>query len=299
MNATLTRSVLPAAAVLLLCGAYLVGPGQGPEVVGHPVAGSVSYLIGPGAGNIGVQTGADGILVIDDQFEAHAASIEAALAKLGKGVPKFLINTHWHGDHTGGNAHFGRTATILAHANVRRRLEGDGTIGGTVSGDELPAVALPVVTFEDGVSLHFNGEEVRLLHLPNAHTDGDTAVWFTGSNVIHMGDLYFQVGYPYLDVESGGGITGMIAAVETILALVPADVKVIPGHGETTGLDGLREYLAMLQTIDGRVRELAAAGFSVDEMLESGVTEDYDERWSWGFIDGRRFVTSVLASQAR
>ena len=285
---SLARCVLPVVSLLLFSSAVWFGSPE-LEIETVPVAGSVSMLVGNG-GNIGLQVGPSGVLMVDDQFAADAPNIQAAINSLAAGAddgdvaPAFLINTHFHGDHTGSNPTFGKASTIVAHRNVRVRLVGE----------DQPAVALPVVTYDDGLSIHFNGEEVRLIHMPGAHTDGDTVVWFTGSGVIHLGDLYFQNGYPYIDIGAGGSAAGIIAAIESVLAKVPAETKVIPGHGVTTDLAGLREYLEMLATIRGRVAELYAESFTLDEILEAGVTEDYDERWAGGFINSRQFVRSVI-----
>ncbi len=256
----------------------------------HAVAGPVSYLVGEG-GNIGVSCGADGLLIVDDQFERLAPKIEAALGQLAPPsadrAPRFLINTHHHPDHTDGNKHFGKKATVLAHENVRARLVDQ----------EAPARALPVVTYADGISLHFNGEEIRVIHVPGAHTDGDSVVWFTGSNAIHLGDLYFQVGYPFIDTGSGGDVEGMIAGLKRLLPGLPADVKVIPGHGELTGKAELEGYVAMLATITERVREHLAQGHDVEAMMAAGVTQDFDARWGqFQFVPPRKFVESVVAS---
>jgi len=289
------RLASPVAASALLGGALVFGRPtlQEVEIRTEPVAGTVSCLYGQG-GNIGVSAGPDGVLLIDDQFLRLAPKIEAALERIADGEPVFLVNTHWHGDHTGGNPHFGRSATIVAHTNVRRRLAGDASIGGNVSTEELPAVALPEVTFDEGLSIHFNGEEVRLVHVPGAHTDGDTVVWFTGSNVVHLGDLFFQAGYPFIDTASGGDVEGLIAGVRGLLERIPADARLIPGHGAVSDADGLREYLSMVETITERVREHLADGWSVDEMMEAGLTEEFDGRWDGGFISSRRFVEIVV-----
>jgi cyclase len=280
-----TSKLLPLAAAALLVGAYVSGSSPR-DLEAVPVGGNVSYLVGAPGGNIGVSVGDSGLLVVDDKFARNADEIDAVLAKLGDGAPRFLINTHAHGDHTGSNAHFGAVSSIVAHRNVRVRLAGEG----------MPPVALPVVTYDDGISIHFNGEEVHLIHVPTAHTDGDTAVWFEGSNVLHTGDLYFQSGYPVIDISIGGNAVGLVAGLDQLLALVPEDARVIPGHGDVTGVDGLREYRDMLATILDRVRELHAEGFSVDEILEAEATADYDERWGGGYISPRRLVESMLAS---
>jgi len=288
------RSRLVSASVftaLLALGVAFGAPGsQGATVTAQAVAGKVSVLFGQG-GNIGVSVGPDGLLMIDDQFERLVPEIEAALAKLAgspeKGRPRFLVNTHHHGDHTGGNAHFGALATVVAHANVRKRLAEPAT---------APA-ALPVVTFEDGLSLHVNGEEVRVLHVAEGHTDGDSVVWFTGSNVVHLGDLYFQVGYPFVDVASGGNVLGLIEGLSGLLESLPDDVRIIPGHGAVTGKDELAEYVHMLETITERVRARLEKGEDAKAMVAAGVTRDFDERWGkFDFVPPENFVGSVIAS---
>ncbi len=289
MNA-LPRSMLVGNFALLFAAALVFGRDRQVELKLAPVAGQVACLFGRG-GNIGVSAGSDGLLIVDDQFLDLAPEIEKTLKELGKGEPVFLVNTHWHGDHTGGNEHFGKKATIVAHANVRRRLARDPSIGGNVAEKELPLPALPEITYEDGAAIHFNGEEVRLIHVAGAHTDGDTVVWFTKSNVVHLGDLYFQIGYPFIDVASGGGVEGLVAGLRELLTKLPRDARFIPGHGEVTGIEGVEEYLAMVETIAQRVREHLKEGWSVDEMISAGVTEDYDARWgNFAFIPPRRFV---------
>ena len=276
------------AALLGLAVALGRGQQNASAVRGETVAGKVSVLFGEG-GNIGASVGPDGILIVDDQFERLAKDIEGALAKLAPGAsaPRFLINTHHHGDHTDGNKHFGKRAVVVAHENVRGRL----------LGDKAPAPALPVVTFAERLALHFNGEEIRLIHVPEGHTDGDTVVWFTGSNVIHLGDLYFQVGYPFVDTASGGNVLGLIEGLRGLLEELPADVRVIPGHGELTGRAELEEYVRMLETITARVRAGLEKGQDAAALVAAGVTKDFDERWGhFDFVTPERFVQSVVAS---
>jgi glyoxylase-like metal-dependent hydrolase (beta-lactamase superfamily II) len=224
------RLLVAAAALALVAGA---APAQQDfskvEMKATHVAGGIHMLEGSG-GNIGVSVGRDGILIVDDQFAPLADKIRAALQKLGEGKLRFILNTHWHGDHTGGNAVFGPEAPIIAHANVRRRLES----GMDAPGRQVPPApreALPVVTFDHSLSIHFNDEEIRAIHFAHGHTDGDSVIVFTKSNVVHMGDHFFNGKFPFVDLASGGDVEGYARNVEAVIKQVPADAKVIPGHG--------------------------------------------------------------------
>lgn len=303
-------TLVPLALGALLAGG-LVATSSTPDAGGHGpqdfgveashVAGSVHVLMGRG-GNVGASIGPDGVLLVDDQFEASVEPIREALAALEGGRVAYLVNTHWHGDHTGGNAALGRSEgggpVIVAHRNVRARLAAEPGVEGRVNDPPAPPAALPVVTLENGLSLHVNGEEVRLLHFGGgAHTDGDTVVWFTGSNVVHMGDLYFDVGYPFLDLNSGGGAQGMVRALDAALEAIPADAKVIPGHGQVTGVAELRAYRDMVATVVERVREAMELGETPEQMTANGITQDFDERWgNFSFVPPARFVEFVHAS---
>ena len=194
-----------------------------------PVAGNVYVLEGRG-GNIGASVGADGILIVDDQFAPLAEKIRAALKKVNPGELQFVLNTHWHGDHTGGNRVFGTEATIIAHTNVRGRLSTPQTVRGR-DVEPLPIEALPVITFDESLSIHFNGEEIRVIHFPHGHTDGDSVVFFTGSNVVHMGDTFFAGRFPFVDLASGGDVKGLTRNIQTVIDRLGADAKIIPGHG--------------------------------------------------------------------
>ena len=201
------------------------------EIKATKISGNVYMLEGSG-GNIGVSVGTDGILIVDDQFAPLAEKIRAALKTLGDGKLKFILNTHWHGDHTGGNAQFGREAPIIAHDNVRKRLS-------TEQRSELfkqttpasPKEALPVITFDQSLSVHFNGEEIRVIHFPHGHTDGDSVIFFTTSNVVHLGDDFFAGRFPFVDLESGGSVQGLTKNIADIIPKIPAGAKLIPGHG--------------------------------------------------------------------
>src|SRR5207302_6632938 len=198
------------------------------------VAGNVYMLQGAG-GNIGASVGEDGIVVVDDQYAPLADKIQAALKEITALPVRFIINTHYHEDHTGGNAYFQKQAPIIAHDNVRKRLESGGAAGngGSVHFDAKPVAkeALPIITFDHDVTVHLNGEDIRALYFPAGHTDGDSVIFFPKSNVVHMGDDFVTYGFPFIDVDSGGSIDGMIDGVEKVIAQVPADVKIIPGHG--------------------------------------------------------------------
>ena len=289
----LGRLGLPALAVALLSAAA-VRPQQDAdavELVLEPVAGAVSVLFGRG-GNIGVSQGPDGLLVVDDQFAWLAEKIHARLRELEKGDPRYLVNTHYHGDHTGGNAYFGELATLVAHENVRARL---------AAGDETrrrpPAepVALPRLTYPETMSLHFNGEEIRLVHLPTSHTDGDTAVWFTKSNVVHLGDTFFHGRFPFIDVGAGGHVDGMIAALEALYTELPDDVRLIPGHGPVGGKTELRAYLDVLHETRQRVADALEAGRTLDEMRELRLFEDLAPTWGSGFIDADAHLATLVS----
>ncbi|MYE89346.1 MBL fold metallo-hydrolase [Candidatus Poribacteria bacterium] len=248
------------------------------------VAGNIYMLKGAG-GNIGVSVGPDGILLVDDQFAPLAEKIRNALKELGEGPLKFLINTHFHGDHTGGNSIFGKEAHIIAHANVRKRLQIESS----------PQEALPVVTFDDSLSIHFNGEEIRVIHFPNSHTDGDSVIFFTGSNVVHMGDLFFSGRFPYVDLNSGGDVEGLIKHIEKLLAELPFDVKLIPGHGPLADIDDLKTYHQTLVATTDMIRDQIEAGKILDQIKEAGLPKKW-RSWGAGFISTGQWIEIVHRS---
>ncbi|MBI3414471.1 MAG: MBL fold metallo-hydrolase [Verrucomicrobia bacterium] len=235
------------------------------EVKATHVAGNIYMLTGSG-GNIGVSVGPDGILIVDDQFAPLAPKIEAALKQLNPGRLKFVLNTHYHGDHTGGNAHFGQQAQIIAHTNVRRRLGGK-------PGDSKPE--LPVITFDDSLSVWFNGEEIKLAHVPPAHTDSDSIVHFTDANVIHFGDTFFSGRFPNIDLGGGGDVRGYIRNVEDAIKKVPADAKLIPGHGPLSTVKELKEFHEMLVETSGVVQKAIDAGRTIDQIKADGLPEKW------------------------
>lgn len=261
------------------------------------VAGSVHMLEGSG-GNIGVSVGPDGILIVDDQFAPLADKIKAALKTLGEGKLKFVLNTHWHGDHTGGNVVFGPEAPIIAHDNVRKRLA-------TEQKSEVfkrttpasPKEALPVITFGQSLSVHFNGEEIRVIHFPHGHTDGDSVIFFTGSNVVHMGDNFFAGRFPFVDLESGGSVDGLIANIGEIIAKLPAGVKIIPGHGPLSSIEDLKLYHRMLVETSEIVRKKLAADKTLDQIKSEGLPEEW-KTWGTFFIKTDVWIETIYRSRA-
>jgi glyoxylase-like metal-dependent hydrolase (beta-lactamase superfamily II) len=249
------------------------------QIKATPVAGNIHMLEGSG-GNIAVSTGPDGVLIVDDQYAPLAEKIAAAIEKLDQGPIKFVLNTHWHGDHTGGNAHFGKKASIVAHANVRKRL---------ADKSDTPKEALPVVTFTDSASVHINGEEIQLIHLGPGHTDGDSIIHFTKSGVFHMGDLFFNGRFPFVDLGSGGDVAGLLKCVEAALKKIPADAKIIPGHGALGTRADLEKYRDMLVETTSLVKKAIADGKSVADVKAAGLPEKYKE-WGSGFINTSRWL---------
>jgi cyclase len=271
-------TVVSCFAVVILAALPLAA--QGPdlskvEIKVQKIAGTVYMLQGAG-GNIGASVGEDGIVVIDDEFLPLADKIEAALKGITDKPVKFVINTHWHGDHTGGNPHFGEKAPIIAQENVRKRLaEGGKTRFGEVK--PAPKAALPVITFEDKVSVHLNGEDIRAIHFPNGHTDGDSVIFFPQSKVVHMGDDFFNGGmFPFIDLDSGGSVQGMIAGDEKVLAEVPDDVKIIPGHGPIGTKDDLGKFVQMLKDTSAAVQAGIKQGKTLDQLKKEKVLAKWD-----------------------
>jgi len=250
------------------------------EIKTIPVAKNIYMLEGAG-GNIGVSVGPDGILIVDDQFAPLAEKIEAALQKLNPGKLRFLLNTHFHGDHTGGNAHFGgKGADIVAHDNVRKRL---------ASKSGVKPVELPVLTFKHSASVYFNGDEIELLHHGPGHTDGDSVIYFKGANVVHMGDQFVNGRFPFIDLGSGGDVRGYLKTVETVLKEIPADAKVIPGHGPLGTVEDLKKFRDMLTECFGMIEKAISEGKTLEQIKAAGVPEKYKD-WGIGFINNSRWL---------
>ncbi len=292
MKLVSARTSLVVLACALVASAWCYAPfvpPQGVELAAHHVAGPIHFLAARGAGNIGVSAGPDGVLLIDDQFADRAPSIQLALKAIRDAPVDLLINTHFHGDHVGANPVFGATASILAHDNVRARL----LLPDERSGEPMAAAGLPVVTYPGRIDLHFNGERIRVEHFPRSHTDGDSAVFFTGSNVVHMGDLFFLRRFPFVDLDAGGSVRGLIASVNAILERVDDQTRIIPGHGTLASRADLVEYRDMLVDTLGRVEAALAQGATAAELERDGVLADYAE-WGTGFITSSRFLDTLV-----
>jgi len=265
------------------------------------VSGNIYMLEGAG-GNIAASVGEDGIVIVDDEFAPLADKIQAALKNLGitdKPV-RFVINTHYHGDHTGGNVPFNNAgSTIIAQDNVRKRLEAGGIAGngGSIKMEAKPAekAALPIITFEHDVTVHLNGEDIRALHFPAGHTDGDAIIYFPKNNVVHMGDDFVRYGFPFIDVSAGGSVQGMIAAMEKATAQLPADVKVIPGHGALSNLDDVRAYTKMLKETSAAVEAALKAHKTLDQMKQEKILAPWS-KFAGDFVSTDVFTETLYNS---
>lgn len=257
------------------------------------------YMLEGAGGNIGLSVGPDGAFVIDDQFAPLSDKIMAAIKAINAAPVEFVLNTHWHGDHTGGNEAFGAAgAHIVAHDNVRKRLK-EGLKRETSQTPPAPEGALPVVTFSDQVSFYWNGRDIRVIHLKDAHTDGDAIIHFRDADVIHTGDIYFNGGYPYVDLQSGGTFDGLIAAQEKILALCTDRTVIIPGHGPLSSKAVLAPYVAMLKDVRKRIAALIAQGMTEDQIVKADPLKDLNPTWGTGFINGEALTRTVVKSLTR
>ena len=260
------------------------------------VSGNVYMLQGRG-GNIGAIVGADGILIIDDDYKAVSEKLREALKQLGSATPRYIFNTHWHGDHTEGNQTFGKESIIVAQTNVRKRLSQVNTIFGQAV-QPYPSFAWPTVTYDESISIHFDGDDIKAVHYPNGHTDGDSVIFFEHANVVHMGDDFFAGRFPFVDLESGGSVQGMINNVAAILAKIPADAKVIPGHGPLSTVQDLKNYHDTLVETAKIVQEAMKKKKTLDEIKKGGLPDKYKEYGS-GFIKTDAWIETVYKSYSK
>lgn len=267
------------------------------EIKTTDLGSGLAMLQGAG-GNLAVSTGPDGVFLIDDQYAPLTTKIRAAISALSKEPIRFVLNTHWHADHTGGNENLGRAGVlIMAHHRVRERLRSEqfqAARGRTVP--PSPEAAWPVVTFEDGVTLHLNGQTIEASHVAPAHTDGDSIVYFREADLLHMGDTYFAGMYPYIDTSSGGRIDGMIEATDRGIAIAGPTTRIIPGHGPLSNRQELVGTREMLIKIRDRVRNLIIEGLDRDQVIARNVSKDFDGAYGGGFMTPARFVSVVYDS---
>lgn len=254
------------------------------DITVQQAAGDVYMLKGPG-GNIGVLATNKGLLLVDDKFAPLAEKIETAMKGIEDRSLKYVVNTHYHGDHTGSNKFFSHKAPIFAHENVRTRLSNK---------KDHHADSLPVVTYKEGITIHLDNEEVQLTHLPSGHTDGDTYVYFKNANVLHTGDLFFEVGFPYVDLKSGGSVKGYLKSVKHMLKHTPTDVVIIPGHGKLTNKESLAAFANMIEFSINKVSKALASGKSEAEIIADGIGEKY-QHLSWAFITEEKWLKTLIA----
>lgn len=255
-----------------------------------------TYMLVGAGGNLGLSVGPDAVFLIDDQYAPMTPKITAAIKAITDKPVKFVVNTHWHGDHTGGNENFGKAgAIIVAHDNVRKRMSTEQVLAFfNMKVPPSPKEALPVITFGVDTTFHLNGDEIHVFHVPNAHTDGDAIVFFRKGNIVHMGDLYFNGLYPFIDSASGGKIDGVVAAADRVLALSDDKTVIIPGHGPLSNKAELKAYRDMLATVAGRVKAQIAAGKKLEDIIAAKPTADYDAKWGGGFIKPDKWVELVV-----
>ena len=264
------------------------------------VSDNIYMLQGVGGfagGNIAVSAGADGILIVDDQFAAMHDKIKAALADINPGKLRFVLNTHWHGDHTGGNAIFSKQATVIAHDNVRKRLQAsqENDFGQSPA---QPKEAWPLITFDESLTIHMNGGAIDFIHFPNGHTDGDGVVFFTQSNVIHVGDHFFVDAFPFVDISSGGNVLSYTNNVKKLIEQMPEDVKIIPGHGSLATLDDYKRFYDMLVSTTDYVKTRIDADMSLAQIQAEGLPEKWDS-WGDGFIKAKNWISFIYQALAK
>ena len=270
------------------------------EITVEQLSESVHMLTGKG-GNIGVSVGEDGVFMIDGQFADMSEKIITAVKTISGKELKYLINTHWHGDHTGGNENFNKQgAVIVAHENVHKRMSTDQLMKAfsrTVKAS--PVAARPVITFTEDLTMYLNGEKILIFHVHNAHTDGDAMVYFTESNVLHMGDCYFNGRYPFIDLSSGGSIDGIIKAANQALFIVDEETKIIPGHGKLSNKKELTAYRNVLMVIRDRVKKAIEEGKTLEEIKAAKLSKEYDKEWGAGFINSDALVDFIFTDLTR
>jgi len=283
--------------ILILCmGSSAIAHAQN-EVSVVNVTDNIKILMGRG-GNIGIFTGDDGTFMIDDKFPDMTEEVVNAIKSAGGDIPKFLINTHWHGDHTGGNESFGtQGSVIVAHDNVRARMSVDNVIKAfDMNAPAAPAIALPMVTYDSVIRFHLNGDNLDVIHVPTAHTDGDSIVHFTNTNVVHAGDVFFNGFFPFIDTDHGGTLAGMIGGADQLLAMTDDDTRIIPGHGPLANKADLQKYRDMLVLAQERLADLKSQGKSLSDVTAMQPLADLDAEWGQVIFSAEKWVGLIFDS---
>ena len=265
-----------------------------------PVAEGI-YMLQGGGGNIGLSVGADDAFMVDDQYAPMTPKVKAAIATVTQRPVRFLLNTHWHGDHTGGNENMsGSGALIVAHDNVRKRMRAEQFIEALKQRvPASPAAALPIITFSESISFYVNGDSVRALHVRDAHTDGDAIIFFQRANVVHMGDTFFNNAYPFIDLSSGGSVNGILEAVDKVLSMTDSSTKFIPGHGNLGTRADLVRYRDAVRSVRDRIAKMIADRKTMAQVIAAKPSQEFDDQFGRGFINPETFVTTVYSSLTR
>ena len=256
------------------------------------------HMLSGKGGNIGLFTGPDGTFLIDDQMAPVGQLLKQTIKELGGEQPRFLLNTHYHFDHTGGNEAIGNADTaIVSHDNVRKRLESGSTISAfNAKTPPAPTSALPIVTFSESMHFNLNGQTLHTVHFPHAHTDGDSVVYFEETNIVHTGDIFFNGLYPFIDVENGGSLAGTIAAVQKLIETTDEKTQIIPGHGPLASRADLIAYQDMLTFANASMRDLKKAGKTVEQAIAADPMADYDAKWSGGLFTTEKWISLLYVS---
>jgi glyoxylase-like metal-dependent hydrolase (beta-lactamase superfamily II) len=302
MNRIFTGRFLQIIVLALVCCHTAIAEEQFKDVEIKSIkAGDGVYMLTGKGGNLGLSVGEDGVFLIDDQFAPLTGKIQAAIARLSDKPVRFVLNTHWHPDHTGGNENLGAIgATLIAHDNVRTRLSVDNFIEMfQMDAPAMPKTGLPVITFNEAITFHINNDDIRAWHVEHAHTDGDAIVHFRQANVIHTGDTYFAGMYPFIDTGSGGSADGCIRAINQVLEIANEKTVIIPGHGPISNRQELTAYRDMLKTISERIKTLLHKKVSLEQIQAEGVTADFDAAYGNGFIKSEKFVEMLYQDLSR
>ena len=295
---TSVKQIIGVASLWCLAAALVAQPDYSNVEIGSVEAAPGIYMLSGAGGNVGLSVGQDGAFLIDDELTPLSDKLQAAVAALTDKSIRFVVNTHWHFDHVGGNEALGKSgAIIVAHENVRQRMK-TGQFVSAFNMEVPPAndIALPVLTFRDGISFHWNGDRIDLTHEAAAHTDGDAVVYFEQANVVFAGDIYWNGVYPLIDAESGGSMEGYINGVESILTRVDDNTKIVPGHGPLSNKQELKNFHKLLKTVYRRIKEYKDNGLSLEEVIAKNPTAEYDKTWGNGYIKGDNWVAIIYGA---